>query len=897
KDSNGTQSFAKVFYLLISRMPSDSCSSYFSYESRFSFGVASFYRNCQKIGLPNIICMRSISICNEHGSLDWSVDCTSHRSYYVIHERCNLMSSCIVSATSETFADPCPGTFKYLEVQYQCKPESVTTARSSSSVVLSTSSTSTTRPPIIIPLTRSTRPTVFTTSFKPYPSTSSQKPTTASTHSPVVILLSTSKPYTTKSTTTTISSFNKEEYCQPVQSRNLSWDWTKAGTEVVQKCPGGTFGEARWRCGINPIQWMPDGPDLSDCSSLWADNLRNRVDGGDSVVNIAAELSVMTHRKPLYGGDVRHASEILHRLVTKMGDKMKDIGDDKQRHQLLQELFESASDVTSNLLDVSSSWKELGARERRNIASTLLEALEQSGWLLASAHNSKFLFHKALHNIFLSVRVLDVWSVSHVTFPSEEETKDTAWKQVQDSLHLPMQALLGTVSNGAVKIVLASYKHVKDFLGNVASSNRGILQNSSSIINSRVISAFTGSYTGIKFPEPVTITFKIIQEENVTNPQCVYWDLNARLWSQEGCWLKKSNKTHAVCKCDHLTNFALLMELKTPKESSDNGAYSKLIVFISCGLAIVFFLITAILLHVFRSLPTDDATIHKHLCICLLLSEVVYMGSTDQNGIVCSILAGILHILLQSVFMWIFLSTFQLYLLLVENVYNSRVRYFFVFSYGLSVLIVCISALVNIQSYGTQNYCFLRFDNYYIFSFVGPAASCILGAFIFLILTICKTCWSSMKNKEISKVNSVRIRNRESWLVIFSIGSSWAFLLFYMVQKLPILAYIFAALNCLQGLSVFIFLGLHDNEVQKAYCKWKAGSSPQPKAARGQFPLSNTSSSHNVETPYLQPSTTVSTLSTVTTPELEFQMGTFHHSELCHTTRSPIYDNREQLVS
>lgn len=64
------------------------------------------------------------------------------------------------------------------------------------------------------------------------------------------------------------------------------------------------------------------------------------MDGGDSVVSIAAELSVMTHRKPLYGGDVRHATEILHRLVEKMADKMKEIADDKQRHQLLEELLD-----------------------------------------------------------------------------------------------------------------------------------------------------------------------------------------------------------------------------------------------------------------------------------------------------------------------------------------------------------------------------------------------------------------------------------------------------------------------------------------------------------------------------------------------------------------------------
>lgn len=32
------------------------------------------------------------------------------------------MSHCIVASSSETFGDPCPKTFKYLEVQYECVP-------------------------------------------------------------------------------------------------------------------------------------------------------------------------------------------------------------------------------------------------------------------------------------------------------------------------------------------------------------------------------------------------------------------------------------------------------------------------------------------------------------------------------------------------------------------------------------------------------------------------------------------------------------------------------------------------------------------------------------------------------------------------------------------------------
>lgn len=32
-------------------------------------------------------------------------------------------------------------------------------------------------------------------------------------------------------------------------------------------------------------------------------------------------------------------------------------------------------------------------------------------------------------------------------------------------------------------------------------------------------------------------------------------------WSQEGCSLKEVNSTHVTCQCDHLTNFAVLMDV------------------------------------------------------------------------------------------------------------------------------------------------------------------------------------------------------------------------------------------------------------------------------------------------------------------------------------------------
>lgn len=47
---------------------------------------------------------------------------------------------------------------------------------------------------------------------------------------------------------------------------------------------------------------------------------------------------------------------------------------------------------------------------------------------------------------------------------------------------------------------------------------------------------------------------------------------NTGLWSTKGCDVDTaaSNETHSVCKCDHLTNFAVLMQIKSDSDLEVN---------------------------------------------------------------------------------------------------------------------------------------------------------------------------------------------------------------------------------------------------------------------------------------------------------------------------------------
>lgn len=54
-----------------------------------------------------------------------NVQCYLPDAFKIMSQRCNNRTQCVVVAGSDAFPDPCPGTYKYLEVQYDCVPYKV----------------------------------------------------------------------------------------------------------------------------------------------------------------------------------------------------------------------------------------------------------------------------------------------------------------------------------------------------------------------------------------------------------------------------------------------------------------------------------------------------------------------------------------------------------------------------------------------------------------------------------------------------------------------------------------------------------------------------------------------------------------------------------------------------
>ncbi|CAK9800214.1 Latrophilin Cirl [Anthophora plagiata] len=671
----------------------------------------------------------------------------------------------------------------------------------------------------------------------------------------------TSRRTTVPSTLYPESSSNGQWYdygrqvCPPVIARNLSWNTTKAGDVAVQSCPGGANGLARWRCLArgDTAFWLRDSPDLSECRSVWLTTLENRVTEGDVILGISRELSQVTNNsRGLYGGDMMITTKIIKNMAEKMAQDIRTYQDSNQREVSVTELLQGVVRTGSNLLDKAqmASWKDLSHQEQMRVATSLLIGLEENAFLLADTlMHEKTITHEG-RNILMEVRVLDARNIGDDLEVFPTEAAQQRWTASNDRVELTRGALLENSEGGIVRLVFMAFDRLEEILQPQAEVSSLVMndepqplpkRNTTRLLNSKVISASLGKGRHIQLSEPVRVYFKHLSIENVTNPTCVFWDYILSAWSAEGCEIRKTNETHTVCECNHLTNFAVLMDVHAIRLDIAHQVALQIITYIGCIISVVCLVLAILTFQLFRGLKSDRTTIHKNLCVCLLIAEILFVcgiGQTNQR-IVCGIVAGLLHFFFLCAFAWMFLEGFQLYVMLIEvfEAEKSRLRWYYLVAYGAPLLVVAISCIIDPLSYGTDRYCWLRADNYFIFSFVGPVILVILANLVFLSMAIYMMCRHAnttvaMKSKEHSRLASARAWLRGAIVLVFLLGLTWTFGLLYLNQESVVMAYIFTILNSLQGLFIFVFHCVQNEKVRKEYRKFVRRHSWLPKCLR-----------------------------------------------------------------
>ncbi|XP_074663095.1 adhesion G-protein coupled receptor G6-like isoform X2 [Tubulanus polymorphus] len=356
-------------------------------------------------------------------------------------------------------------------------------------------------------------------------------------------------------------------------------------------------------------------------------------------------------------------------------------------------------------------------------------------------------------------------------------------------------------------------------------------------LNSEVLSISIGLQEKKGLDQPITLTFN--NAKVTTNQQmCVFWDFMANggkgNWSTEGCLTTATVSGITSCECNHLTNFALLMNVHGGAGTITTSEHRRILSIISilgCSLSLLALFATLLTYLLFEKLRKDIPS-QLLICLCIALfcvNAVFVFGSHVQtDDIPCKVVGILLHYFLLSSFTWMLVEAFYMYLALVKvfQPYFSRLLLkFSLVGWGVPLVIVGVTIGVDTNYYGPQGdpqnpFCWLSRIAFYG-SFLGPVCVVLLLNIVSFILVV-KQIYSMGKRSKISRreKSSISTQLKGAIGVMLLLGLTWVFGLFAIsgVSAL-VFSYVFVILNTLQGLFIFVFYCVMKRDAQKAWAR------------------------------------------------------------------------------
>ncbi|XP_052395735.1 adhesion G protein-coupled receptor E3-like [Carassius gibelio] len=345
---------------------------------------------------------------------------------------------------------------------------------------------------------------------------------------------------------------------------------------------------------------------------------------------------------------------------------------------------------------------------------------------------------------------------------------------------------------------------------------------------STVISATLPKTTNTKLTKPVNFTLKHIREFDPSGSLfCVYWNISE--WIVDGCSALKSNSSHTVCSCDHLSTFALIMQTSSRQSKSDSQLDLLNLVCVSVGL--VFFTLALLTFALCQWSPGVNNVARINICISLLLAHLLFLLTQQflslirPQQVLCAMISGLVQFLFHSGFVWMFIEAVLLFIC-VKNLsqISSKKRevlssgFLCVIGYLVALVVVFVSVSLVPEGYGSED-CWLKHDKGFIWSFLGPICV-ILGLNTVLFVMIVITLNSTLKklNAEVSQMKQTKIMAFKTLAQFVVLGCPW--ILGFFTNDSKGLEILFLILNSQQGTFIFLIYCVLNNEVRQQYRKF-----------------------------------------------------------------------------
>ncbi|KAK2879598.1 adhesion G-protein coupled receptor G2 [Channa argus] len=363
--------------------------------------------------------------------------------------------------------------------------------------------------------------------------------------------------------------------------------------------------------------------------------------------------------------------------------------------------------------------------------------------------------------------------------------------------------------------------------------NSGIL--GASVANLSITGLKNNVVITLRNTEPVPANFVVT---------CVFWDFTLNNgsggWNPAGCFVQNSTDSETVCGCNHLTSFAILLDLsRQPIISPLQGTILTFITYIGCGISAIFLSVTLLTYLAFEKLRKDiPSKILIQLCFSLLLLNLVFLVDAwlalYPNAVgLCISTAWFLHYFLLVSFTWMGLEAVHMYNAVVK-VFNNHISCymlkFSVVGWGVPMIVVIIVIAIDKNNYGLVSYgrftdghsddfCWLRNDIAFYVAVVAYFCIIFLFNLIMFIVVLVQLCRIKKQNphnvQHRSKLENVR--SVAGLTILLSL--TWGFAFFAWGPVNLAFTYLFTIFNSLQGFFLFVFYCAVKENVRR---QWRA---------------------------------------------------------------------------
>uniref|UniRef100_A0A4W6EDU5 Adhesion G protein-coupled receptor G4a n=1 Tax=Lates calcarifer TaxID=8187 RepID=A0A4W6EDU5_LATCA len=322
--------------------------------------------------------------------------------------------------------------------------------------------------------------------------------------------------------------------------------------------------------------------------------------------------------------------------------------------------------------------------------------------------------------------------------------------------------------------------------------------------------------------------------------QCMFWDFQKNSgqggWNSRGCETRSISSYQTSCLCDHLTHFAVLLDVSRTNTSETDSLILTLISYLGCGISSIFLGITLLTYLTFEKLRRDyPSKILINLSAALLGLSMLFLLdswlSSFSNYGLCIATAATLHYFLLASFTWMGLEAIHMYLALVK-VFNTYIpSYIFKFcavGWGVPLVIVSLVLAIDKDAYGnaiakeatviesSDPFCWLQNDVFFyvtVVAFVLLILLCNTSVFIVVLIQI-RQMSANMPSAN-SRSSLQDLRAVASLTVL--LGLTWSMGFFSFGPGRVVLMYLFTIFNTLQGFFVFLFHCLMKENVRKQW--------------------------------------------------------------------------------